>query len=204
MSRTPVGAAAVLVLVLAACAPSGVPDADGGDSSASRPSSSDAPAGDGDLLADHGLAGLDAHAAVDRLEALDLDERPAGLAASIRVDELLLSDDAGREQSLPLPDDLFYLALAPYVDASHDCFYHAPVKCQGELAEADVHVTITDADGAVLVDEETTTHPNGFVSYWLPRGSSGTVEVTADGRTGRYAYTTDAEAPTCVTTLQLT
>jgi hypothetical protein len=30
---------------------------------------------------------------------------------------------------------------------------------------------------------------------WLPRGSSGTIEVTYDGLAGEYAYTTDDEAP---------
>lgn len=185
MKRLLTAAAAILVLALAGC--SSPPDT-----------------ADDALLDEHGLAGLSGQQIVDRLEALGGADRPADLKASVRPDELQLSDADGRETAVPLPDDLFYLAVAPYLESTHDCFYHSLTTCQGELAEQDVHLRIVADDGTVLVDEQTTTHANGFVATWVPRGSSGTVEITDGDHAGSYAFTTDDEAPTCVTSVRLT
>ncbi|WP_203568099.1 CueP family metal-binding protein [Aestuariimicrobium ganziense] len=154
-----------------------------------------------DLLTKHGLGGKSGREVVETLEASDA-KRPTGLSASVRVTEVQLAEGE-LTQSLPLPGDLFYLSLAPYASRTHDCFFHNLGTCQGELTDAAVHVTLTDASGKTLVDEETRTHANGFVGFWLPRGIEGTLKVTADGRTGSQPITTHDDAPTCVTTLQV-
>jgi hypothetical protein len=184
MKRCALAAATALVLALAGCSSSGTPE--------------------DPLLTNHGLAGLTGRQIVDELEGRALADRPTDLKASVRPAELQLSDAAGKALNLPLPTDAFYLAIAPYVDGTHDCFYHSLTTCTGELGGKDVHVTITQDDGTVLVDEQAATHPDGFVSYWLPRGSSGTVQIAYDGKSGSYAFATDDEAPTCLTTLHLT
>lgn len=155
------------------------------------------------LLSVHGLDGMDGAAMVDHLDRLVGDARPADLTASVRADELLLS--AGDEEvAVPLPEDRFYVAVAPYADSTHECFYHSLTTCQGELADAQVHVRVVeDGTGEVLLDEDVTTFGNGFAGLWLPRDIRGTLQVTHEGRTGEVAISTDAEAPTCVTTLQL-
>ncbi|REJ06594.1 hypothetical protein DY023_05685 [Microbacterium bovistercoris] len=164
----------------------------------------DASAASSALLADHDLDGLDARTVVDRLDALPVAERPTDLIAAVRPDRLELSDDAGRTASLPLPEDLFYASVAPYADRTHDCFFHSLTTCLGELRNTDVRVIVTDADGSVVMDEMHTTNDNGFVGLWLPRDIRGTITVEHDGRQAGQQFSTDADAPTCLTTLQLT
>jgi hypothetical protein len=160
-------------------------------------------AGTQPLLARYGLEGKSTVEVVDRLDRLDLQQRPADLKASVRAGELLISD-GGQEHSLPIPADRFYLSVAPYLQQTHDCFYHALTGCKGELAGKQVQVKIVnDADGAVLVDESRTTFANGFVGFWLPRNITGTLRIAADGKTAESTISTGEGAPTCLTTLRL-
>ncbi|RLK52750.1 CueP family metal-binding protein [Microbacterium telephonicum] len=156
-------------------------------------------------LAEHGLAGLSAREIVDRLDAQPVAERPADLRASVRPDELIITDAAGAETSLPMPDDAFYLSIAPYLDTTHDCHFHSLTTCRGELADVELTVTVTDADGDILVDGPARTFDNGFVGFWLPRGLEGTVTVAYEGRTASAPVSTRApDDATCLTTLHLT
>jgi hypothetical protein len=177
-------AGAGLVLLLAGCA------------------SSTAPAADEDILTRYGLAGQDVVEIVDHLDRLGGDDRPADLMASVRPGELLLSDDEG-ELALDLPEDRFYLSVAPYVSDTHECFNHSLTTCTGELAGEPVEVSVVDASGQVLVDEQTTTFDNGFLGLWLPRDVAGTLRVTHDGLSAETAISTGEDDPTCLTTLQL-
>jgi len=157
------------------------------------------------ILVDHGLTGADARQVIDTLDAQPVAERPADLIASVRPTQLLLSDDLGREAFLPLPEDEFYLSVAPYVSQTHECFFHSLTTCRGELANTPVHVTVTDEDsGRVVVDEDVSTFDNGFVGLWLPRGIEATLTVSSDGRSATTAISTSGdEGLTCLTTLQL-
>lgn len=155
------------------------------------------------LLADFGLDGMDARAVIEHLDRLGGSDRPAALMASIRTDELLLSAD-GRETTLVMPTDSFYVSIAPYVTGTHDCFYHSLTTCQGELAEAEVQITVTDdATGETIVDEQRTTYANGFAGLWLPRDMTGTLTVTYDGKSVESPISTNADSATCLTTLKL-
>lgn len=169
-----------------------------------RSSSSSSPSVAAPLLARYGLQGLDATQIVDRLDRLGLAERPTDLKASVRPDQLELT--WGKlVYALPLPADRFYLSVAPYVDTTHECFYHSLTTCKGELADQAVRVVVTDSThGTVLFDGARTTFDNGFVGFWLPRDITGTVTVTYGGRTGEVRFATDDHAPTCLTTLRLT
>lgn len=170
------------------------------------PESSTPPASDtaGGLLAQHDLNGLDARQIIDRLDVVPVTERPTGLFASIRPDSLLVSDGAEREVLLPMPDNEFYVSLAPYVTQTHDCFFHSLTTCLGELQNQDVHVTITTDDGAVLVDGAYRTFSNGFLGLWLPRDMSATITLQYEGKSVTAPLSTSEDDPTCVTTLQLT
>lgn len=184
MKRTAIAAAA-LVLALAGC-------------------TSTAPTGDEALLAEQGLDRMTGQEIVDHLDRLGGAERPTDFMASVRVDELLVFDGE-RELSVELPGDEFYLAFAPYVNQTHDCYYHSLTTCQGELVQEDVQVTIVDdATGEVLFDEVATTFANGFVGYWLPRDIEATLTVTYDGLSLSEQVATGPDDPTCVTTTQLT
>jgi hypothetical protein len=122
--------------------------------------------------------------------------------ASVRPDQLQLSDD-DEKVTLPMPGDRFYLSIAPYRDSTHECHFHSLTTCQGEMGDQDVHVKVVDASGQVLVDKEAVTNPNGFVGVWLPKGSSGTVEVSTPRGTGAQSFSTADDDATCMTTLRV-
>ncbi|MHA6513826.1 CueP family metal-binding protein [Tessaracoccus sp. Z1128] len=169
-----------------------------------RPSSTVASVAAGDaapLLAAQGLEGKSGREVVEALDQLDA-PRPLPLAASVRYDEVLLSDGT-TEAAMPLDGDGFYLSMAPYETTTHECYFHNLGTCRGELADEDVHVTITTDDGEVLVDEDATTYANGFVGFWIPKDVEGTVVVTKDGQRAESRFSSDSEGPTCLTTLQL-
>jgi hypothetical protein len=156
----------------------------------------------GTFLEEHGLSG-DAVKLINELEKLGGEDRPTQFTASVRPDELLLSD-GNDEVSMPLPDDQFYLSIAPYADKTHDCYFHSLTTCQGELTEKDVHVKIVDKEtGDILVDEQQVTNPNGFVGFWLPKDVDGTVSVSHADRTAQQEFSTKDGDATCMTTLKL-
>lgn len=184
-------AAATLSLVLAGCAPAA--DAEPSPSTDSQ----------AEFLNTYDLDDMDAVEIIDHLDRLETAERPADLIASVYPDELVLTDNR-QEVVLDLPQNLSYLSIAPYVEQTHDCFYHSLTTCQGELSNATVDVEITDSTtGDVVVDEQATTFDNGFVGFWVPSDIDGTIEISYDGRTGTSDFTTTDEGATCVTDLQL-
>ncbi|GAA4903710.1 CueP family metal-binding protein [Tessaracoccus lubricantis] len=165
------------------------------------PTGSAVPSDASAFLAEHDLDGMSVSDIVASLDATNAD-REAGPYGSIRPTELILTDDAGAEVSLPV-DDGFYLSIAPYVSQTHECYNHNLASCQGELAGEEIEVSIVTADGEQLVDETVTTHDNGFAGFWLPADIRATVTVTRDGRTAEQEISTGAEDPTCITTMQL-
>ncbi|GAA4391870.1 CueP family metal-binding protein [Brevibacterium pityocampae] len=184
-------AAATLSLVLAGCAPAA--DAEPSPSTDSQ----------AEFLNTYDLDDMDAVEIIDHLDRLETAERPADLIASVYPDELVLTDNR-QEVVLDLPQNLSYLSIAPYVEQTHDCFYHSLTTCQGELSNATVDVEITDSTtGDVVVDEQATTFDNGFVGFWVPSDIDGTIEISYDGRTGTSDFTTTDEGATCITDLQL-
>lgn len=206
-TRTPArvrvaAASAGLALLLAAC--TGAPAQNEPSAPASSPAAEAAPTAEA-VLGAYGLAGLDAREVIDALDATPLAEREADLLASIRPDQLLISDAAGAEVALPMPQDEFYVSIAPYVDTTHECYFHSLTTCVGEMRSEAVDVVVTDvASGEVLLDQTMMTFDNGFVGLWLPRGLEVDVTITRDGLTATEQLSTDdAEDATCVTTMQL-
>lgn len=156
-----------------------------------------------ELLDAHGLSGLDAREIIDELEALPLTERPEDLLASVLPDQLSLRDSSGGAASLLLPDGESYVSVAPFLEATHECFHHSLTTCLGELGERELAMQVAAADGEVLLDERRTTAPNGFLGLWLPRDQELTLTLALDGATATAPLRTDAESPTCLTAMQL-
>jgi hypothetical protein len=190
----PLAVAAAAILALAGCASS---------STAADPAGH--PAAEPAVLAAYGLAGLDGREIVERLERTPVDARHSDLMASVRPGELLLTPAGSEEPTVvDLPDDLFYLSVAPYVEHTHDCYFHSLTTCRGELAGEQMHVIITDrGTGAVVVDETTRTLDHGFVGFWLPSGIDATIQIEHQGLTASGNISTGPDDPTCLTTLQL-
>lgn len=153
------------------------------------------------LLAAHGLTGKTPEQVI---EALDRDRRPRPLPlkGSVRSDKVVLTDGA-TEVEMPLSSNRFYLSIAPYASRTHECYFHNLGTCQGELVDTPVHVTITDAAGATLVDSRARTYANGFVGFWVPKNTTGTVTVTTNGKTGSTSFDSKPDGATCVTTLKV-
>lgn len=195
ISRRLAAVPVAVALLLAGCSSSGTPSS---DAETGAPAAADA----WSLLRDFGLDGMDTREVIDHLDRLGGDERPTDLMASIRTDEVVLSDGT-RETTLPMPADELYVSMAPYVDQTHDCFFHSLTTCQGELVNADVDILVRDDQGEVVLEETTTTYANGFVGVWLPRDLTGTVVLTVDGRSVEAPLSTTADSATCLTGLQL-
>ena len=185
------------LVTLAGCAAGPAPAA----SPAAATPAAAAPA-QGEVLAAVGLAGLTGQQIVEKLDQ-DPTARPLPMKASVRPDHVVIGNERG-EVNVPLQgEDSFYLSIAPYANRTHECYFHSLATCRGEMQSADVHVTIVDSAGKVLVDQDATTYANGFVGFWLPRDISGTVTVTSGGRTGSVPFATGPEDATCLTTLQV-
>ena len=202
--RAAAGATLLLAVTLTGCAvQTDSPKATTPSSATSASAPASVPAEAEPLLAKYDLEGMGTVEIIDYLDRLGVTERPRDLMASVRPDELIVSG-GNDEFSLEIPDDRFYLSVAPYVDQTHDCFNHSLTTCTGELASTDVQVQIVNqTNGNVLVDETRTTFENGFTGFWLPRSIEGTLRITYDGKTAETDFTTNQDAPTCLTTIQL-
>lgn len=154
------------------------------------------------LIEAHGLTGMDAVEMIDHLDRVPLEERPTDLIASVTPEQLILASET-EETALDLPEDAFYLSIAPFVNHTHECHFHSLTTCVGELSDQEVDVKITDDAGQVLVEAQRTTFDNGFVGVWVPTGTQGTIEISYDGMTGSTQYSTDEDSATCITDLQL-
>lgn len=158
-----------------------------------------------DVLERLELADAEGKPLVDELEAVSLDDRRDDLIASVREDHLAVIEAATEEEAaLPLPEDEFYLSIAPYVQQTHPCGYHSLTTCVGELPNTDFDVLIVDDEGETILDETVTSEDNGFFGLWLPRDIEGEVTIEYDGLSVTGPFTTTGEAKTCETDLQLT
>ncbi|WP_235936189.1 CueP family metal-binding protein [Brevibacterium rongguiense] len=182
--------AASAVLLLSGCA--------GADPSPSAGS-------DQSLVAHHGLDGLDAREIIKRLDTMPVIDRSTELMASIEPDQLVLTDDQNNQTTLPMPEDDFYVSIAPYLEQTHECYFHSLTTCLGELANTDVDVTVVNTtSGETILEDSLTTYDNGFIGLWLPRGIDATLTVSTEDRTAKQGISTRLDDPTCLTTLQLT
>lgn len=176
------------MLTLAAC----------GAGAPSAPTASSA--GGTTLLGRYGLEGLSTQQIIEKLDVSEAD-RTHGPVGSVRPDQLLLTDPAtGEKQSLAVPQNQFYLAMAPYENVTHECFNHNLATCRGELVGEQIHVTLVTEDGRTVVDKDVTTMANGFAGVWVPRDLKGQLTVSAKGKKVTVPVSTTEKDPTCLTT----
>jgi hypothetical protein len=109
----------------------------------------------------------------------------------------------GSKTVIAMPDDRMVVSIAPYIMKTHPCSGHYPSTCRGELADTAVHVKAVTSDGRTLLDEDTTTLPNGFVDLWLPRGLQVDVSLKARGLQATVRVGTSDNDITCITTPKL-
>ncbi|MGN7477813.1 CueP family metal-binding protein [Solibacillus silvestris] len=124
--------------------------------------------------------------------------------ASITSTQLIVTDANDNEITYALPEDEFFVSIAPYIQGTHPCKDHSLTGCQGELVQKEINVLIENEKGEVVVDEAMTTLENGFIDLWLPRNEAFIIEMSYDGKSATGDLTTFEEDGTCVTTMQLT
>ena len=129
------------------------------------------------------------------------DENRVTIWTSSRAINFKFAD--GEKTVVAMPDDRMVVSLAPYIMKTHPCSGHYPSTCRGELANTPVHVTAVSADGRTLVDEDTTTLPNGFIDLWLPRDLKVDVSMKARGLQSTVRVGTSDTDSTCITTPKL-
>ncbi|CEG29023.1 hypothetical protein BN1002_03953 [Bacillus sp. B-jedd] len=75
--------------------------------------------------------------------------------------------------------------------------------CQGELANKEFAMVITDESGKVILDETVKAGENGFIDLWLPREQTYNVKIEHDGKKTEAEISTFQGDNTCITTMQL-
>ncbi|MFC3418698.1 CueP family metal-binding protein [Salinicoccus hispanicus] len=140
---------------------------------------------------------------------INVKEFVSQLSASNIVESASINDknivvrNGGEEEVHDLPEDEFFVSIAPYLTYTHPCEFHNLTGCQGEVANEKVDVKITDEQGKVHIDETVTTLENGFMDLWLPRDKKYTVEISYQDKHTEYAFSTFDGDSTCLTDLQL-
>ncbi len=123
--------------------------------------------------------------------------------ASATDSVLSVTDEDGNKVQYDMPEDEFYVSIAPYINSTHPCAIHSPSGCSGELKSKEFDVKITKENGTVVVDKKMKSQKNGFIDFWLDRDETYTVEISYDGKSALQEITTYSGDYTCVTTMKL-
>src|SRR5699024_11935713 len=107
-------------------------------------------------------------------------------SASITSSELIVTDENEEETAYDLPEDEFFVSIAPFVNETHECTIHSLTGCQGEMVNEDFDIHIENLSGEVILDEKKQTEANGFVDIWLPREDTYDVTIIKDGKATTY------------------
>lgn len=124
-------------------------------------------------------------------------------SASITSSELIVTDENQKVTTYDLPDNEFFVSIAPFINETHPCDNHSLTGCQGELVEEDFNVYIEDSKGKVILEETKRTEANGFIDLWLPRDDIYTVTIVQDDKEVIAEISTFDGDNTCITTMQL-
>lgn len=124
--------------------------------------------------------------------------------ASITSEELIITNSNESETVYSLPEDEFFVSIAPYINETHPCTNHSLTGCQGEMVEEEFDVYIEDMEGNVMLEDTLKTQANGFIDLWLPRDETYNITIYHGGKKVESKFSTFEEDGTCITTLQLT
>lgn len=125
-------------------------------------------------------------------------------SASINATQLVVTDKDDQTTTYDLPEEEFFLSIAPYVEQTHPCAVHSLTGCQGELKNKELLVTIHDSEGNTFMKEEPMkTGKNGFVDLWVPRNRTYLIRIVHDGKVAESQLSTYDQDDTCITTMEL-
>lgn len=124
--------------------------------------------------------------------------------ASITSEELIVTNSDEKETIYSLPEDEFFVSIAPFINETHPCTNHSLTGCQGEMVEEEFEVYIEDKEGNVVLEDTLRTEENGFFDLWLPRDKTYHITINHNGRKVESEFSTFKQDGTCITTMQLT
>ncbi|MBS4219658.1 CueP family metal-binding protein [Bacillus sp. FJAT-49711] len=124
--------------------------------------------------------------------------------ASITSNELIVTNSDESKKVFDLPEDEFFVSIAPFINETHPCKIHSLTGCQGEMTEKEFDVYIEDEDGNVVLDKTLKSQANGFIDLWLPRDKQYLIMINHEGKKVESTFSTFNGDGTCITTMQLT
>ncbi len=153
---------------------------------------------DQDGAEDDLLVGKSPTGIIHELSRLPIGDRPADLTAVVHPHHLVLTQGEF-DVRMTLPEGQFYLAVAPYIGRAPECHHHDLTSDLGPLPGARLEVRVVEAgSGEVLVERSGVIADNGFIGFWLPRDTAGTVEVSTSAFVGSVEFATNDDDPTCL------
>lgn len=129
-------------------------------------------------------------------------EKPDGETAFI-TSEYLVVENKENKTKYSLPEEEFFVSIAPYTINTHPWTNHNLTGCQGELANKEFKVVITNDLGEEILKETLTSHDNGFIDLWLPRDTEYEVSIEHNGKSAKSKLRTYKNSNTCITTMKL-
>ncbi|GAA5192889.1 CueP family metal-binding protein [Ferrimonas gelatinilytica] len=153
------------------------------------------------------FAALDYKAAV--LKGHEWYRNDQGIVVRVHPDRVNAIFEDGTEASVAIPEDQFFLSIAPWMTFTHPCGNHVPTGCTGELIGERMHMSAVDMDsGEEILNQMVTTQHDGFIDFWVPakrrlaftfhyeHPEFGLMEATE-------VLPTFEDSRTCITTMQL-
>lgn len=125
------------------------------------------------------------------------------VTASITSTHLITKDSKGKEEVIELPEDEFFVSIAPYINETHPCKDHNLTGCQGEMVNKEFDITIKDSEGNIIVNDKMKTQANGFIDLWVPRDQTYEITIKHEGKKVDSTFSTFEEDGTCITTFKL-
>lgn len=124
-------------------------------------------------------------------------------SASITSQQLIVTAENSAKTTYDLPEDEFFVSIAPFVENTHPCEIHSLTGCQGEMVEQEFDINVVDEKGKTVLNQKMKSQSNGFVDLWLPRDQTYQVTIEYDGKTAKSEVSTFKDDNTCITTMQL-
>ena len=124
-------------------------------------------------------------------------------SASITSRELIVTESDDKSLTYKLPDNEFFLSIAPYVNKTHPCATHSLTGCQGEMTNQEFNVNVVDKDGKEIINQSMKSESNGFIDLWLPRDNTYQIKIEQNGKIAESTVSTFESDDTCLTTMQI-
>jgi hypothetical protein len=118
-------------------------------------------------------------------------------------DQVLTIMDGDETKTYDMPENEFYVSIAPYYEVTHECYIHSVNGCTGELKSETFEIEIIDSKGFVFYKGEVSSYDNGFIDLWLERNKEYTITIHHNGSSTSALVTTFEGDDTCITTMKL-